>query len=104
MTEEVRIADRAGTDGTIHGLVSQDCMINGPVVLVPVGQQNRFVDCEVPWTQTDYIGSPNQFWGVPPRAGQYQLVFLVDCTFRRCRFDQTVDLRAGRECKVTHGG
>lgn len=91
MTEEVRIADRAGTDGTIHGLVSQDCMINGPVVLVPVGQQNRFVDCEVPWTQTDYIGSPNQFWG-------------VDCTFRRCRFDQTVDLRAGRECKVTHGG
>ena len=62
-------------------------MINGPVVLVPVGQQNRFVDCEVPWTQTDYIGSPKQFWGVPPRAGQYQLVFLVDCTFRRCRFD-----------------
>ena len=91
--EEIRIADHAGDDGTIRGGAFEDCLINGPAVLVPIGDQNRFTDCEVPWTQTDYVGYPNHFWGIPPRPGKYKLVFLIDCTFHRCRFDQSVDLK-----------
>ncbi len=95
--EEVRIADQADGDGTIQGRVYEDCLINGPVVLVPVGGANEFPDCEFPWAQTDYIGSPNQFWGIPPRSGGYEPVFLIDCTFRRCRFDATVQFEAPPE-------
>jgi hypothetical protein len=61
-------------------------------VLAIAAAENRFVDCDVPWTQADYVGSPNHLCGIPPRPGGYEAVCLVGGSFRRFRFDRSVDL------------
>ncbi len=78
----MRIAELAGADGAVRDRTFEDCEIVGPVALVGVGVDNRIIDCEYPGTP-DYLGQ------VPVGSGP--VVFVIDCTLRRCRFAPDVD-------------
>jgi hypothetical protein len=80
--KQVRIADRAGADGTLRDVTFTDCEIVGPVSLVAVGTGNQVVDCEYPGPVENCAQAR---WGTGP------VVFVVDCDFRRCRFAIDVD-------------
>jgi len=80
--KQLAIAGYADPDGTVRDRTFEDLEIIGPVSLVGVGDGNRIVDCEYPGT----LENLNQLrWGKGP------VVFVVDCTFSRCRFALDVD-------------
>jgi hypothetical protein len=80
----VRIAAFADGDGTVRDRTFEDCEIVGPVALVSVGSGNEVSECEYPGTP-EYLGQT--------RAGPSadDILFVADCTFRRCRFALDVD-------------
>jgi hypothetical protein len=81
--ERVRIVDCAGGDGVVDGRTFADCEIIGPVRLVPVGTDNRVLDCGFPYTPDTLAQA---------RAGGGPVLFLEACTFRGCRFALDVDV------------
>lgn len=89
--ERVPIAKAANEEGTVQGHTYEDCLIVGPATLVSLGDGNVFADCDLPFIQKDY-DSALGLMIVQDSPSKYELVFLIDCTFRRCRFDENIDL------------
>jgi hypothetical protein len=75
--KQLAIAKQADGSGVVRDRTFEDCEIIGPVALVPVGSDNRILDCEFP-------GTPERLAQV--RFGTGPVVLLIGCTLRRCRF------------------
>jgi hypothetical protein len=80
--KQVQIVDHVDMGGTLRERTFDDCEIVGPVALVGVGGANQIIDCEYP-------GSVENVAQV--RLGTGPVVFVIGCTFRRCRFAPDVD-------------
>lgn len=86
--QEVKIANFADGQNRIHGRVFEDRVIVGPAVLVLL-RNNTIEECSFPGPWEQFV------WLLPDHA-VFGPIGLEGCTFRRCRFDDTVGL-AGDE-------
>ncbi len=80
--KHVAIAKLADTEGVVRDRTFEDCEIIGPVSLVLLGTENEIVDCGV---QFSIDTASNYHLGTGP------VVFLANCTLRRCRFATDID-------------
>jgi hypothetical protein len=83
--KRVRIKDHADADGTVRNHTFQDCEVIGPAALVAVGADNEIEECEYPWSVESLAQT---------RAGPStkDILFVIGCTFRHCRFAIDVDV------------
>ncbi len=72
-------------DGTVRERVFEDCDIIGPASIVPIGTENSVIDCSFVWSNENFA----QFHSRPVTK---DIVLVLGCTFRRCRFADDVDV------------
>jgi hypothetical protein len=86
----VAISERADQRGFLRRQRFSDCTIVGPAALVLVSDGNRLTDC-------DFMRPARTGPGGDPAATLY----LVECTFERCRFDSSISFLASRDRDLT---
>jgi hypothetical protein len=80
--------ETVGPDSALlQELIFEDCLIQGPVVIMPLGTP-AFVECE--------FESPHIFWVVTTDRPYFGVVGMRDCRFERCRF-VSVGIAASQE-------